>query len=70
MCTYSQWCTKNNNYDFQTKDISVLLTTVQDRIDVFRDTLLRLQRTLKRCQRFCRDKHETALSMMHIEQEN
>jgi hypothetical protein len=54
---------------FKQKIYQYYLQLVQDRIDVFRDMIAALTEDSKRCQRFCRDKHETALSMMHIEQE-
>jgi hypothetical protein len=55
---------------FKQKIYQYYLQLVQDRIDVFRDMIAALTEDSKNdAKRFCRDKHETALSMMHIEQE-
>jgi hypothetical protein len=68
MCTYWNGAFKNNNYDFKQKIYQYYLQLVQDRIDVFR-WLPRSRRTLNDAKGSAGDKHETALSMMHIEQE-
>jgi transcription elongation GreA/GreB family factor len=55
---------------FKQKTHSQFLELVQDRIDVFRDMILALTEDSKNdAKGSAGDKHETALSMMHIEQE-
>jgi len=55
---------------FKEKIHSHYLQLVQDRIDVFRDMILALTEDSKNdAKGSAGDKHETALSMMHIEQE-
>lgn len=55
---------------FKQKIHSHYLQMVQDRIDVFRDMILALTEDSKNdAKGSAGDKHETALSMMHIEQE-
>ena len=56
--------------DFKQKIHSYYLQMVQDRIDVFRDMISALTEDSKNdAKGSAGDKHETALSMMHIEQE-
>ncbi len=55
---------------FKQKIHTYYLQLVQDRIDVFRDMILALTEDSKNdAKGSAGDKHETALSMMHIEQE-
>ncbi|KVV14117.1 hypothetical protein [Flavobacterium sp. TAB 87] len=55
---------------FKQKTHSYYLQLVQDRIDVFKDMILALTEDSKNdAKGSAGDKHETALSMMHIEQE-
>jgi transcription elongation GreA/GreB family factor len=55
---------------FKQKTHSLFLQLVQDRIDVFKDMILALTEDSKNdAKGSAGDKHETALSMMHIEQE-
>jgi hypothetical protein len=55
---------------FKQKIHTYFLQLVQDRIDVFRDMILALTEDSKNdAKGSAGDKHETALSMMHIEQE-
>jgi hypothetical protein len=55
---------------FKQKIHQYYLTLVQDRIDVFRDMIAALTEDSKNdAKGSAGDKHETALSMMHIEQE-
>jgi hypothetical protein len=55
---------------FKQKTHKYYLTLVQDRIDVFRDMIVALTEDSKNdAKGSAGDKHETALSMMHIEQE-
>jgi hypothetical protein len=54
---------------FKQKIYQYYLQLVQDRIDVFRDMIVALTEDSKMMQGSAGDKHETALSMMHIEQE-
>lgn len=55
---------------FKQKIQAYYLQLVQDRIDVFRDMILALTEDSKNdAKGSAGDKHETALSMMHIEQE-
>lgn len=55
---------------FKQKTHTYYLQLVQDRIDVFRDMILALTEDSKNdAKGSAGDKHETALSMMHIEQE-
>jgi hypothetical protein len=55
---------------FKQKIHKYYLTLVQDRIDVFRDMIVALTEDSKNdAKGSAGDKHETALSMMHIEQE-
>jgi hypothetical protein len=55
---------------FKQKIHTYFLQLVQDRIDVFRDMILALTEDSKYdAKGSAGDKHETALSMMHIEQE-
>ena len=56
--------------DFKQKIHSHYLQMVQDRIDVFKDMISNLTEDSKNdAKGSAGDKHETALSMMHIEQE-
>ena len=60
----------NLTMDFKQKIHSYYLQMVQDRIDVFRDMISALTEDSKNdAKGSAGDKHETALSMMHIEQE-
>lgn len=60
----------NYNMEFKQKIHSHYLQMVQDRIDVFRDMISALTEDSKNdAKGSAGDKHETALSMMHIEQE-
>jgi hypothetical protein len=55
---------------FKQKIYQYYLQLVQDRIDVFRDMIVALTEDSKMMLKVLPgDKHETALSMMHIEQE-
>jgi transcription elongation GreA/GreB family factor len=55
---------------FKQKTHSYYLQLVQDRIDVFKDMIVALTEDSKNdAKGSAGDKHETALSMMHIEQE-
>jgi predicted RNA methylase len=54
---------------FKQKIYQYYLQLVQDRIDVFRDMIAALTEDSKNDKGSAGDKHETALSMMHIEQE-
>jgi hypothetical protein len=64
-CVPTQWCIKNNNYDFKQKIYQYYLQ-LQDRIDVFRDMIAALTEDSKNdAKGSAGDKHETALSMMH-----
>ena len=55
---------------FKEKTHHYYLQLVQDRIDVFRDMILALtEDSINDAKGSAGDKHETALSMMHIEQE-
>lgn len=55
---------------FKEKTHLYYLQLVQDRIDVFRDMIAALTEDSKNdAKGSAGDKHETALSMMHIEQE-
>jgi hypothetical protein len=54
---------------FKQKIYQYYLQLVQDRIDVFRDMIAALTEDSKNDAKGSGDKHETALSMMHIEQE-
>jgi transcription elongation GreA/GreB family factor len=55
---------------FKQKIHSLFLQLVQDRLDVFKDMILALTEDSKNdAKGSAGDKHETALSMMHIEQE-
>jgi hypothetical protein len=58
-----KWCILKKIYQYY-------LQLVQDRIDVFRDMIAALTEDSKNdAKGSAGDKHETALSMMHIEQE-
>ena len=58
------------NMTFKQKIHTYYLQLVQDRIDVFRDMIVALTEDSKNdAKGSAGDKHETALSMMHIEQE-
>lgn len=61
---------KKNNMTFKQNIHIYYLQLVQDRIDVFRDMIAALTEDSKNdAKGSAGDKHETALSMMHIEQE-
>ncbi len=61
---------KKNNMTFKQNIHTYYLQLVQDRIDVFRDMIAALTEDSKNdAKGSAGDKHETALSMMHIEQE-
>lgn len=61
---------KKNNMTFKQKIHTYYQQLVQDRIDVFRDMIAALTEDSKNdAKGSAGDKHETALSMMHIEQE-
>jgi hypothetical protein len=54
---------------FKQKIYQYYLQLVQDRIDVFRDMMPLTEDSKNDAKGSAGDKHETALSMMHIEQE-
>lgn len=61
---------KKNNMTFKQNIHTYYQQLVQDRIDVFRDMIAALTEDSKNdAKGSAGDKHETALSMMHIEQE-
>ena len=61
---------KTKNMTFKQKIHSYYLQLVQDKIDVFKDMIVALTEDSKNdAKGSAGDKHETALSMMHIEQE-
>jgi hypothetical protein len=53
----------------QKKKIYQYYQLVQDRIDIFRDMIAAFEDSKNDAKGSAGDKHETALSMMHLEQE-
>jgi hypothetical protein len=69
MCTYFNGALKIIIMIFKQKIYQYYLQLVQDRIDVFRDMIALTEDSKNDAKGSAGDKHETALSMMHIEQE-